>query len=75
MLRRRRSKTSRQEDKRRENCRGVRTGVVDVFVEGSWEGKIVMWRGLFCLLLVGGWMDGMGEGGEVGERYVAAYYA
>jgi hypothetical protein len=34
------------EDSRRENCRGVRIGA-NVFVPGSSEGKMEMWRGLF----------------------------
>jgi hypothetical protein len=34
------------EDKRSENWRGVRIGA-KVFVPGSSEGKIEMWRGLF----------------------------
>lgn len=40
------SKISRVEERRRENCSGVRIGA-KVFVEGLWEGKIWMWRGLF----------------------------
>lgn len=35
------------EDSSSENCRGVRIGL-RVFVAGSWEGKMEMWRGLFC---------------------------
>lgn len=35
------------EDSSSENCRGVRIGF-RVFVAGSWEGKMEMWRGLFC---------------------------
>lgn len=69
------------EERRRENWRGVRRGV-KVLVEGSWEGKMEMWRGLFwggelafrfgcvcfgCL----GERDGMGWG----RTYVAAYDA
>lgn len=37
------------EDSSRENCRGVRIGF-SVFVAGSWDGKMEMWRGLFCLV-------------------------
>lgn len=62
------------EERRRENWRGVRRGV-KVLVEGSWEGKMEMWRGLFwggvsfsfglCVWLFWerGW-DGMGWNGE-----------
>lgn len=35
------------EDSSSENWRGVRIGL-RVFVAGSWEGKMEMWRGLFC---------------------------
>lgn len=35
------------EDSSSENCSGVRIGL-RVFVAGSWEGKMEMWRGLFC---------------------------
>jgi hypothetical protein len=45
--RRRRSKTSRQEESRRENWRGVLTGWREVLVAGSWEGNIVLWWVLF----------------------------
>lgn len=38
---------SRVEERRRENCSGVRIGW-RVFVCGSCEGKMEMWRGLFC---------------------------
>lgn len=37
------------EDSSSENWRGVRIGL-RVFVAGSWEGKMEMWRGLFCRL-------------------------
>ncbi len=43
------SKTSRVLLRRRENWRGVRRGA-RVLVVGSWEAKMVMWRGLFCRL-------------------------
>lgn len=38
---------SRVEERSSENWRGVRIGL-RVFVAGSWEGKMEMWRGLFC---------------------------
>ena len=44
----RRSKMSRVEERSSEKWRGVRIGL-KVFVAGSWEGKIEMWRGLFCV--------------------------
>lgn len=47
-VRARRSKTSIVEERRRENWRAVRTGA-KVLVAGSWDGKMEMWRGLFCL--------------------------
>lgn len=43
---------SRVEESRRENCSGVRIGL-RVFVAGSWEGKMEMWRGLFCIVFLG----------------------
>jgi len=36
------------EDRSSENWRGVRIGL-RVFVAGSWEGNMEMWRGLFCV--------------------------
>lgn len=45
----RREKISRVEDRRRENWRGVRRGVLC----GA-EGKMEMWRGLFWFVLVNG---------------------
>lgn len=41
------------EDRSSENCSGVRMGL-SVFVAGSWEGKMEMWRGLFCMVEVFG---------------------
>jgi hypothetical protein len=61
------SKISSVLERRRENFRGVRRGVF----EGA-EGKIEMWRGLFCSVLekrLGHWVDGRRE------RYVFADYA
>lgn len=37
-----------EEERRSENWRGVRIGA-KVFVAGSWEGNMEMWRGLFCM--------------------------
>jgi hypothetical protein len=49
VVRNRRSKTSKLLERRRENCSGVRTGAEAVLVLGSYEGKMVMCSGLFCL--------------------------
>jgi hypothetical protein len=38
----------------RENWRGVRIGAEALDEEEDCEGKIEMWRGLFCLVLVCG---------------------
>jgi len=40
------AKMSRVEERRRENWSGVRRGMLC-----GWEGKIVMWRGLFWQLI------------------------
>lgn len=48
-VRARSSKTSMVEERRRENWRAVRTGA-KLLVTGSWDGKMEMWRGLFCFV-------------------------
>jgi len=58
------SKMSRVLERRRENCNGVRRG----WLVGA-EGKMEMWRGLFCDLYQ------REVDGGLGGTYVFAYYA